>query len=67
MPWSEKEYPTSMKNLKKVARDKAVDIANALKEKGYSDQRAIAIATEQAEKWYQDHHDQRDPFKKNKS
>ncbi|MFT8916414.1 MAG: hypothetical protein ABF899_00950 [Oenococcus sp.] len=67
MPWSEKEYPTSMKNLKKVARDKAVDIANALKEKGYSDQRAIAIATEQAEKWYQDHRDQRDPFKKNKS
>lgn len=50
MPWNEKDYPVSMKNMKKVVRDKAIDIANALKEEKYSDQRAISIATAQAEK-----------------
>lgn len=64
MPWDENNYPDSLKNLKKIVRRKAVDIANALKDKGYSDQRAISIATEQAEKWYQDHHQDRDPYLK---
>ena len=41
MPWNEKDYPVSMKNMKKVVRDKAIDIANALKEEKYSDQRAL--------------------------
>lgn len=37
MPSNEKDYPVSMKNMKKVVRDKAIDIANALKEEKYSD------------------------------
>ncbi len=56
MAWTEKNYPQSMKNLKKMVRDKAIEIANALKSKGYNDQRAISIATEKAEQWYKDHH-----------
>lgn len=35
MAWTEKNYPQSMKNLKKIVRDKAIEIANALKSKGY--------------------------------
>ncbi|AVI94927.1 conserved protein of unknown function [Oenococcus oeni] len=68
MPWNEKDYPVSMKNMKKVVRDKAIDIANALKEEKYSDQKAISIATEQAEKWYRDHHKgkEENPFLKSK-
>jgi len=69
MPWSEDNYPQSMKNLKKAIRSKAIEIANALKDKGYSDQRAISIATEKAEQWYKDHHvtsDSPSPFKKGK-
>ncbi|MFD1124194.1 hypothetical protein ACFQ22_02295 [Lentilactobacillus raoultii] len=68
MPWNNENYPASMKNLKKVVRDKAIDIANALKDKGYDDQKAIAIATDKAEQWYQDHHapDKNDPFKKSR-
>ncbi|MEG3437328.1 hypothetical protein V0288_09375 [Pannus brasiliensis CCIBt3594] len=33
------------------AREKAIEIANALLEEGYEEGRAIAIATAQAEKW----------------
>lgn len=67
MPWNEQNYPPSMKNLKKVVRKKAIEIANALKEKNYDDKRAISIATEQAEKWYQHRSDLKDdtPFNKN--
>ena len=69
MAWTEENYPQSMKNLKKIVRDKAIEIANALKSKGYNDQRAISIATEKAEQWYKDHHvtsDSPSPFKKGK-
>lgn len=68
MPWNSENYPVSMKNLKKVVRDKAIDIASALKDKGYDDQKAIAIATDKAEQRYQDRHapDKNDPFKKNR-
>lgn len=52
MPWSEDNYPASMKNLTEEVRQKAIEIANALcKEESYGEQRAIAIATAQAEKW----------------
>ncbi|MBE9180969.1 DUF2188 domain-containing protein [Oculatella sp. LEGE 06141] len=51
MPWNEKDYPASMKNLTAEVRHKAIDIANALLEDGYEEGRAIAIATAQAEKW----------------
>ncbi|WP_041091006.1 DUF2188 domain-containing protein [Jeotgalibacillus soli] len=51
MPWSQKDYPHSWKNLDKHVRDKAIEIGNALiEEQGYEEGRAIAIATEQAKK-----------------
>jgi uncharacterized protein YdaT len=52
MPWSDQDYPASMKNLTDEVRHKAIDIANALvREDKYEEGRAIAIATAQAEKW----------------
>ncbi|MGP1386864.1 MAG: hypothetical protein ACTS2F_25130 [Thainema sp.] len=52
MPWSDQDYPASMKNLTDEVRHKAIDIANALcREENYEEGRAIAIATAQAEKW----------------
>lgn len=56
MSWTNSNYPPSMKNLKKVVRDKTIEIANALKDKGYNDQRAIAIAIDRAKKWYNGRH-----------
>lgn len=52
MPWTLEDYPSSMKNLNKSTKKKAIDIANALVEEGYDDGRAIPIATQQAEEWY---------------
>lgn len=52
MPWNMNDYPASMKNLDPLIRKKAIDIANALLDDGYPDDRAISIATSQAEKWY---------------
>ncbi|MGL9727091.1 DUF2188 domain-containing protein [Enterococcus sp. DIV0756] len=54
MPWNMNDYPASMKNLDPLIRKKAIDIANALLDDGYPDDRAIPIATSQAEKWYDD-------------
>jgi uncharacterized protein YdaT len=51
MPWNEKNYPASMKNLTAEVRNKAIEIANALLNEGYEEGRAIAIGTAQAEKW----------------
>ena len=53
MPWTLEDYPSSMKNLKKATRKKAIDIANALVDEGYDEGRAIPIATKQAEEWYE--------------
>ena len=55
MPWSEEEYPVSMKNLTPEVRSKAIDIANALLAEGYAEGRAIAIGTAQAEEWGKRH------------
>lgn len=52
MPWTMNDYPSSLKNLDKVVRKKAIDIANAMVEEGYSEPCAIPIATSQAEEWY---------------
>lgn len=41
-------------NLDKLTRKKAIDIANALLDEGYPDNRAIPIAIDQAKKWYED-------------
>ncbi|SFC42013.1 Uncharacterized protein YdaT [Alkalibacterium subtropicum] len=54
MPWNLDDYPASMKNLDQVVRKKAIDIANALVEEGYDDDRAIPIATSQAKDWAAD-------------
>lgn len=44
MPWNMNDYPASMKNLDPLIRKKAIDIANALLDDGYPDDRAIPIA-----------------------
>lgn len=53
MPWDSKDYPSSLKNLNRATRKKAIDIANAMVKEGYEESRAIPIATSQAEKWYE--------------
>lgn len=53
MPWNMKDFPASMKNLNKLTRKKAIDIANALLDEGYPDSRAIPIAIDQAKEWYE--------------
>lgn len=68
--WNALEWtklPTINEKFEKSGSKKAIEIANALKEKNYDDKRAISIATEQAEKWYQHRSDLKDdtPFKKN--
>lgn len=68
MPWNEQNYPPSMKNLKKSgSKKKLLRSQMRLKKKNYDDKRAISIAMEQAEKWYQHRSDLKDdtPFKKN--
>lgn len=54
MPWNMNDYPSSLKNLSYAARKKAIDIANAMVNAGYDENRAIPIATKQAEEWYED-------------
>lgn len=54
MPFDRRDYPSSMKNLEKPIRDKAIDIANAMLEDGYKDEDAIPIAISQAKKWADD-------------
>ncbi len=52
MPWTNKDFPRSMKNLTPEVREKAVEIANKLyDDEHYEEGRAIAIATDTAEKW----------------
>ncbi|RSL32110.1 DUF2188 domain-containing protein [Salibacterium salarium] len=52
MPWTMNDYPSSLKNLDKPIRKKAIDIANAMLDEGYEEGQAIPIATEQAKEWY---------------
>lgn len=51
MPWNEKDYPASMKNLDEIVRKKAIDIGNKLVKEGYKDESAIPIAISEAKKW----------------
>jgi uncharacterized protein YoaH (UPF0181 family) len=55
MPWSEKNYPDSMKNLRPRVRNKAIEIANALLDEGMAEGRAIAIGTKKAKEWAEKH------------
>ncbi|ADC86650.1 MULTISPECIES: DUF2188 domain-containing protein [Staphylococcus] len=54
MPWTMSDYPPSWKNLAQLERKKAIDIGNAMLKDGYDEHDVIPIATQQAEKWYQD-------------
>lgn len=58
MPWTMNDYPSSLKNLPKIARKKTIDIANAMVKEGYPEENAIPIATQQAEEWYDKASDQ---------
>lgn len=51
MPWDMNDFPSSLKNLDKSTRKKALDIANALIDEGYDESRAIPIATTKAKEW----------------
>lgn len=52
MPWSQENYPVSMKNLTPEVRGKAIEIANTLlEEKDYEEGKAIPIAIAKAEEW----------------
>lgn len=54
MPWNEKDYPNSMKNLESITRRKAIDILNAMLKEGYKEENAIPIAISQAKEWAED-------------
>jgi len=51
MPWSKSNYPASLKNLDSKVREKAIEIANALLDENYSEERAISIATAKAHEY----------------
>src|SRR5699024_7963524 len=52
MTWDMNDYPASMKNMDQLVRKKAIDIANALEEEGYDEDRLIPIAQSQAGEWF---------------
>jgi uncharacterized protein YdaT len=45
MPWTQKDYPDSMKNLDPKVRNKAIEIANAILEDGKMQDEGLIIAT----------------------
>src|SRR5699024_1582150 len=49
MPCTINDYPSSLKNLQHSAKKKAIDIANRHTDEGHGEERAIPIATKQAE------------------
>jgi uncharacterized protein YdaT len=51
MPWSRDYYPPSMRHLSVDARDKAIEIANALLDEGMDEGKAIRIAIAKAKEW----------------
>jgi uncharacterized protein YdaT len=53
MPWDKKDPPDSIKNLEPPVKDKAVEIANKLIEKGYEEARAIPIAISRSKEWFE--------------
>ncbi|ERJ11800.1 DUF2188 domain-containing protein [Haloplasma contractile] len=48
MPYSEDNYPNTMKNLSSKIRKKAIEIVNAMIDEGYDESQAIPIAIKQA-------------------
>ena len=53
MAWNMQDYPDSLKNFDELQRKKIIDIANALLDSGYSEERAIPIATSEGKDWYE--------------
>lgn len=53
MAWNMQDYPDSLKNFDVLQRKKIIDIANALLDSGYSEDRAIPIATSEGKDWYE--------------
>lgn len=51
MVWTRNKYPSSMKNLDSLTRDKAIEIANTLLDEQYDRDSAARIAIVQAKKW----------------
>ena len=51
MPWTESDFPASLRHLSAVTRAKAIDIANALLDEGMEEGRAIRIALAHAAQW----------------
>ena len=65
MPWNMQDYPDSLKNFEPLLRKKIIDIANALEESGYEDDRAIPIAINEGKDWYKNaSQSERDDFDK---
>jgi uncharacterized protein YdaT len=55
MPWSSEAFPPSMRQLSEAARDKAIEMANALLAQGTDEGKAIRIAIAKAKQWAADH------------
>ena len=55
MPWNSGYFPTSMKRLPPLVREKAIEIANALLEEGMDEGKAIRIAIAKAKAWAERH------------
>jgi hypothetical protein len=55
MPWNSTYYPTAMKKLPPLVREKAIEIANALLLEGMDEGKAIRIAISKAKQWTRHH------------
>lgn len=51
MPWTQDDYPASMKNLTPEVREKAIEIANAILEEDEDEGKSIRIGIAKAEEW----------------
>lgn len=56
MPWATDYSPVAMKHLPPAAREKAIEIANALLAEGHPEGQCIRIAIARARQWAQRHH-----------
>lgn len=55
VPWTYADFPASMRRLAPAAREKAIEIANALLLEGMEEGRAIRIAIAKAKEWAEHH------------
>src|SRR5690606_21930236 len=65
MPWNMNDYPNAFKSFDPLLRKKAIDIANALLDNDYPEDKAIPIAISQAKEWMEDASDkEKNDYKK---